>query len=380
MFNPFSSAVTRRQALQSLAAGAVGAALPSLASAQAPTYPKGAIIRTLFKDYTPEELGSGAILFHEHLQLGVDFNEKFIAANAAVRELNALPGRDGGANAGRAGGNARAGGPPPAPPGPNPMRDADLMAEELRETQRAGVACLVDAGHPDMGRDLNFVRQAAMKAGFPVVAGTGFYTQPYYPKEISTMSEEQIYQALLKQIDADPIGALGEIGSWDDMTADERKVFRAVGKVHLATNLPIITHTGIPGKAALEQLDLLEDAGVKPDRIVIGHMGNLVDPNVTVQRAICRRGAFIGIDRQGGNNNDAQQVAMVMTLIDAGFVDHLLFSGDASRGYGRVLTNWVPKVKAAGASDEVIRKITVENPRRLLAFVPKRGRKPQQRS
>jgi predicted metal-dependent phosphotriesterase family hydrolase len=55
----------------------------------------------------------------------------------------------------------------------------------------------------------------------------------------------------------------GEIGSWDDITAVERKVFRAIGRAHLATNLSIFTHTGIPGKSALEQLDLLEDAGVK---------------------------------------------------------------------------------------------------------------------
>ena len=90
-------------------------------------------------------------------------------------------------------------------------------------------------------------------------------------------------------------------------------MFRAVGKAHVATNIPIFTHTGIPGKSALEQLDILEDAGVKPDRVVIGHLGNLVDPNVYVHKAICRRGAFVGFDRQGGNN-DAQQVPMVMAL------------------------------------------------------------------
>jgi len=367
--------VTRRDALQMLAVGAAAAALPSTSFAQSPAFPKGAIIRTLFKDYAPEELAGGATLFHEHLQLGTDFNAKFTAASAAVREQNALPNRSGAPAAAPAGGGApRAGGPPTAP-GPDPMRNVDLMTEELRNAQRDGVACIVDAGHPDMGRDLNFVREAAMKAGLPVVAATGFYTQPYYPKELSTWSEEQIFQALMKQVDADPIGAFGEIGSWDDMTADERKVFRAIARAHVATNLPIFTHTGIPGKAALEQLDILEDGGVKPDRVVIGHLGNLNDPNVVVHRAICRRGAFIGFDRQGGNNNDAQQVAMVMTLIDAGFADHLMFSGDASRGYGRVMTNWVPKIKAAGASDAVLHTIMVDNPRRFLAFVPKKPRK-----
>ena len=344
----------------SVAAAAVPTAF---AQAPAPVFPNGAIIRTLLKDYAPDELAGGATLFHEHMSLGPDFNARFGAAAAAARAANGLPPLAG-----------RGGGPPP-PPGPDPMRDVDLMSEELSAARREGVACIVDAGHPDMGRDLGFVRQASGKSGVPVVACAGFYAQPFYPKEISTMSEEQVVQALLKQVDADPIGAFGEIGSWDEMTADERKVFRAIGKAHVATNIPIFTHTGIPGKSALEQLDILEDAGVKPNRVVIGHLGNLVDANVYVHKAICRRGAFVGFDRQGGNG-DAQQVPMVMALIEAGFADHLMFSSDASRGYGKTLTAFLPKLKAAGANDDVLHRVMVDNPRRFLAFVP---RKPRQK-
>jgi len=354
--------MTRREALKFLGISAAAATFPVRASAQAPTFPKGAVIRTLFKDYAPEELAGGATLFHEHMSLGPDFNDRFREAAAAARAANGLPPLPG-----------RAGGPPAAP-GPDPMRDVNLMTDELTAAKRDGAACIVDAGHPDMGRDLAFVRQASMKSGVPIVAGAGFYAQPFYPKEIATMSEEQIAQALVKQADDDPAGVFGEIGSWDEITATERKVFRAVGRAHVATNLPIITHTGIPGKSALEQLDILEDAGVKPDRVVIGHLGNLVDANVYVHKALCRRGAFVGFDRQGGNG-DAQQVPLVMALLEAGFADHLLFSADASRGYGRTLTAFVPKLKAAGANDEVLRHIMVDNPRRFLAFIPKRARK-----
>jgi phosphotriesterase-related protein len=213
-----------------------------------------------------------------------------------------------------------------------------------------------------------------MKSGVPVVAGCGFYSQPFYPKDISTMSEDRIVQALIKQADDETAGAFGEIGSWDEMTIDERKVFRAVGKAHVATNLPIFTHTGIPGKAAIEQLNILEDAGVNPNRVAIGHLGNQLDANVYVHKTICRRGAFVAFDRQGGNG-DAQQVPMVMALIEAGFADRLLFSSDASRGYSRTLTVFVPKLKAAGINDDVLHTIMVDNPRRFLAFVPKRPRK-----
>ena len=380
-----STGWTRREALGMLGLGAVAAALPEFAAAATPTFPKGAVIRTILKDYAPEELSGGATLFHEHMSFASDFMTRWTGYAAETRAINSPPAGAGaaGGRGGAGGGGGRAGGPP-APIGPFFMQDADLMAEEMRIAKSEGISCIVDGGHPDMGRDINFLRRISTVSGMPIVAGAGFYTQPFYPKELEGMSEDQIVQALVKQTETDPVGVFGEIGSWDDMTATERKVFRAVGKAHVATNLPIFTHTGIPGKAALEQLDILEDAGVKPNRIVIGHVGNLVDPQVQVHKAICRRGAFIGFDRQGGPG-DAQQVPLVMALLEAGFAENLMFSADISnagqmkknngQGYAKTLTVFVPKLKAAGASDEVLRGIMQDNPRRFLAFVPKKARK-----
>jgi phosphotriesterase-related protein len=353
---------TRREALQCVGGAVAAAMLPSRAWSQAPAFPKGAVIRTLFKDYAPEELAGGATLFHEHLSLGTDFSERFRAAAAAVLAAQGAPPTQ------------RPVGPPPAPATADPMRDVDLMTEELRSAQRDGVACIVDAGLEGAGTDLDFIRAAAMKSGLPVVKGAGFYVEPFYPKEVATMSEEQLVRALVRQADTYPAGVFGEIGSWDEMAAVERKVFRAVGKAHVATDLPIFTHTGIPGKAAIEQLDILEDAGVDPKRVCIGHLGNLNDPNVYVHKTICRRGGFVGFDRQGGNG-DANVVPLVIALLDAGFADHVLISGDASRGYARPVTSFLPKLKAAGADDATLKRIMVDNSRRFLAFVPKRTRK-----
>jgi len=378
--------VTRRHALELFGLTAAAAALPASLSAQrGPEFPKGAVIRTLLKDYAPEELAGGATLFHEHLSLGPDFNQRFTAASAAARAQNGPPpapigtppaaprAGGGGAPAGPPGGGGRAAGPP-APAGPNPMTDVTLMTQELVTARNEGVACIVDGGHPDSGRDINFLRQASKMSGVPVVAGGGFYAQPWYPKEISTMSESQIVDALIKQADTDTLGAWGEIGSWDEITTDERKVFRAIGRAHVATNIPIFTHTGIPGKSALEQLDLLEDAGVNPNRVVIGHLGNLADANVYVHKIVCRRGAYVGFDRQGGGG-DANVVPMVLALLEAGYADRLMFSSDTMRGYGKTLTVFLPKLRAAGVSDDVLHQITVNNSRRWLAFVPKRPRK-----
>lgn len=256
------------------------------------------------------------------------------------------------------------------------------MVSEIAAAKNEGVACLVDGGNPDVGRSLDFLRKLSAKSGMPIVSGTGYYTQPFYPQEISKMSEDQITQELLRQVTGEPYGAFGEIGTWDDISPDERKVFRAVGKAHVATGLPIFTHTNF-GKAALEQLDIFESVGVKPQSVAIGHVGGLLDPKVEVHKLLCKRGAFIGFDRQGGPA-DGQQVPLVMALIDAGYASNLLFSSDFSNvaqlkknggpGYAKTVTVFAPKVRDAGASEETVRGILRDNQRRFLAFVPKHKR------
>jgi phosphotriesterase-related protein len=365
--------ITRRDSLKLMGLGAAAATLPQVVSAEPLSFPKGAVIRTVLKDYAPEDLAGGPTLFHEHMSYPADFMPRWNVYSREARIKNGdIPA------------NSPAPAPPPAPEGTFFMRDAELQSAEMAAAKSEGLACIVDGGHPDMGRDVGFLKQISAKSGLPIVAGAGFYAQPFYPKELETMSEEQIAQALIKQVEQDSVGVFGEIGSWDWMTATERKVFRAIAKAHLATGLSIFTHTGIPGKAALEQLDILEDNGVKPDRIVIGHLGSMVDPKVAVHKEVCRRGAFVGFDRQGGPG-DTQQVPMVMALIEAGFVNNLMFSSDLSSfnqtkagkggGYAKTWTIFAPKVKAAGATDEQIHTIMVDNPRRFLACVPKKPRK-----
>ena len=73
--------VTRRDVLRLLGAGTglglITASSPAtelLAAAlqsrsRRVTFPKGAIIRTIVKDVSPDALGNGATLFHEHLSI-----------------------------------------------------------------------------------------------------------------------------------------------------------------------------------------------------------------------------------------------------------------------------------------------------------------------
>jgi predicted metal-dependent phosphotriesterase family hydrolase len=153
---------TRREVLGLLGMGVAAAALPEFASAATPTFPKGAVIRTILQDYAPEDLAGAATLFHEHLSLADNFMTRWYGYGGL----------------GPAGGAA-----PIAPAGPFFMQDLDLMASEMAIAKSEGIGCIVDAGHSDMGRDINFLRQLSTKSGMPIVAGGGFYAQPFYPKK-----------------------------------------------------------------------------------------------------------------------------------------------------------------------------------------------------
>jgi phosphotriesterase-related protein len=364
-----SPRLSRRDALNLLGLGGLGLISTThgsssvLAAAwQAPgtrarsvTFPKGAVIRTILKDIPPETLTSGATLFHEHFSI----------------ELPPVT-------------------PPPPnapPPQPNPTKDLNLMIEEAKAALKDGVALIVDGGHADMGTDLEFLKQLTTRSGLPIVASGGYYMERVYPRDLANKTEDQIADELAHQAAANRFGAFGEIGENPDapMSAFERKIFRAVGKAHVRTNLSIFTHnaygTGpnVPADAGLRQLDVLESAGVKPQRIVIGHTCCLDDPKADIIKQIAKRGAFVGFDRvTGGRVSDDKKVTMLLAFLDAGYADQLLLSSDltgrrsdARPGYGNTVTVFAPKLQQAGVKAETVHAILYDNPRRFLAFVPK---------
>jgi phosphotriesterase-related protein len=358
--------LTRRHALGLLGAG-TGAGLASLAGfgartlgasaqcgiAQSLTFPQGAVVRTLLGDLPPERLSGGATLFHEHLSINI----------------------------------AQGG-------GPHYTDDVDLMIEEARAAARDGVACIVDGGHPDMRRSLAALRRIATESGLPIVASGGYYMQRTYPPDIAAKSAEQIADELAREASLDRLGAFGEIGQQGAvLTADEQKVFRAIGLAQVRTGLPIFTHnayTGrrtpaqlVPPDAGLRQLDILEAAGAQPAHVVIGHVCCLHDPKGEIAVQIAKRGAFVGFDRVTLNAimPDADRVIMAMALIEAGHADQLLLSSDfysqaalkrnGGPGLAQTATVFGPMLLKAGLPEAALRRILVDNPRRFLAVVPK---------
>ena len=335
------------------------AAAAALGGAQTAAFPEGAVIRTILRDMAPAELAHGSVLFHEHMSLDLAFWDQMLPGLPnAEREAFVGPADE-----------------------PYFMQDVEAMVAELRAAGSEGVSALVDGGHADMGRDLAFLRSVSEQSGMPIVASGGYYIDPFYPPEVRNGTDDEIAESLAAGAAAERWGAFGEIGSSEELTADERKMLRAVGKAHLTTNLPIFTHTA-NGLEAVAQLDILESVGVSPDRVVIGHMGGLADPEATVHRAIAARGAYVGFDRLGGGPEaDGGKVPMVQAMLDAGHVERVLLASDfalasdlqrhGGAGYAKTITQFVPMLREAGVDDATIHTLTIDNPLRFLAFVPR---------
>ena len=343
-----SAGFTRREVIQ-LMGGAAGLGMvagcrfdqadPGLAG-----IPRGAVIRTVLGDISPDAI-NGVTLFHEHLSIRM------------------------------------------SPDRPSATDDVDNIVREIRIAASEGVGCIVDGGHPDLGRDLDAVMRVANETDVHVVACTGYYMERFHQPEVATRSEDQIAEGLVADAARYQLGAYGEIGQSSnaaEMTSNERKVFRAVGKAHVATGLPVFTHnaygTGdnVRPDAGLRQLDVLESVGVSPDNIVIGHACCLDDPSASVLIEFAERGAFVGFDRvTGGRVDDPQKVVTIMAFLEAGDADKLLISSDFTGrrsetrpGYGNSITVFAPLLREAGVDEDVLGAIQRDNPRRFLAFVP----------
>ncbi len=301
------------------------------------------VIRTLLGDIDPDAI-DGVTLFHEHLSIKLS-------------------------------------------PAMDATDDVDFIVSEIRTAAGEGLGCIVDGGHPYMGRDLDACRRVASETDVHVVASGGYYMERFYPPDLATKSEDQIAGELVAEATRDGLGAFGEIGQTSDvaeMTPLERTVFRAVGKAHVQSGLPIFTHnaygTGpnVTPEQGLVQLDVLESVGVDPRTVAIGHACCLDDPSATVLKQIAARGAFVGFDRvTGGRVDDSQKVRTILSFLDGGYADHLLIASDyigrrspERPGYGNAITVFAPLLREAGVDDATIDGIMRDNPRRFLACVP----------
>jgi phosphotriesterase-related protein len=268
------------------------------------------------------------------------------------------------------------------------LDNAEVVAEDLKDAKQLGVKTVVDTSTVGMNRRPRDLTRIAELSGVNVVAPAGFYHGHFLPAYVNEMNVPALVDAIVKEVEEGiedsgvRAGAIGEVGaSVGRITPVEHRLFRAAGRAQRLTGACVITHTDV-GKMATEQLDLLEEGGADPGRILVGHMD--CNDDLKAHLAVAERGAFVGFDRIGLARflPDEVRVRTIVGMIEHGYAGNVILSHDLARqsrlrpnggqGYGYILREFVPMLKAAGVEDAVIQTILVDNPRRLLAFEPRR--------
>ncbi len=274
--------------------------------------------------------------------------------------------------------------------------DEELVAAELERFRAGGGTCLVDVTLPGIGRDPAWLRGLAARTGLHLVMGTGWYREPYYPPDalVDRRSVAELAAVMVAEFEEGvpgsegPDGArvrpgiIGEIGvhkPW--VSAQEERVLRACGRAARATGMAVTTHA-VLSPVGLRQLDILEDAGADPRRVVIGHADSY--PVLDHWLAIVARGASIECDFLGmaftpmERKGEPRVIELILRLLERGHVDRILLSQDVcdnsqlvfygGNGYAYLQEAFLPRLRAAGVGEEEIRRITVDNPRRILSI------------
>jgi phosphotriesterase-related protein len=264
--------------------------------------------------------------------------------------------------------------------------DEPRMNEELAAYQALGGGTLVDVTPIGIGRDLARLARLSQATGLHIVAGAGWYRQAYYPAEarIDRRSIDDLADEIVQEFIDGPVrpGIIGEIGTdkpW--VTAQEERVFRAAARAALRTGASVTTHA-VQSDVGLAQLTILEDEGLDPARIVIGHCDS--HPRIEHWREIVRRGAHVEADFLGMSFTPLERagepkvVELISTLLNEGFEKQILLSQDVchdsqlasygGNGYTYLQKSFLPRLIAAGVNAATIKTITVENPARLLTL------------
>ena len=270
----------------------------------------------------------------------------------------------------------------------------------LNTLKGLGLKSLIDATPVDGGRDVEVLREVSEKSEVHIICSTGYYTEaegaPTYWKFRASMGDvrDEIYELFSEEVTAGVMktgikaGVIKVGSSKGHITKYEKLMFAAAARVQQDTGVPIITHTQ-EGTMGPQQAELLLSMGAHPKRVQIGHMSDNLD--LAYQKDTLKHGVFVAWDRMGlqglvGCPMDEQRYAAMIELIQEGYGDRLMISHDCIISWlGRPLSlpaaalpliaQWhpthlfvdvIPALRKGGVSDDQIRTIIADNPRRLF--------------
>ncbi|RSN16128.1 phosphotriesterase-related protein [Nonomuraea sp. WAC 01424] len=285
---------------------------------------------------------------------------------------------------------------PDVPEGWDLDRRAREAAAKLDALKAEGVDTVVDLTVVGLGRYVPAVQRVAELTGVNIVAATGLYTYDALPPYFGNRGPGSLFggpdrlaEFFVRDI-AEGIGRTGVKAAMLKCASDHlgmtkgcERVFRAVAEAHLATGVPITTHSHSASRGGLEQQRLLGSLGVDLERVVIGHAGDSTD--LAYLEELVANGSYLGMDRFGIETISPfeDRVAVVAAMCERGHAGKMVLGHDSYCFNDRfdsdvvrrrhpnyhllhISRDVVPELRRRGVTGDQLHQMLVGNPRRIF--------------
>jgi 5-phospho-D-xylono-1,4-lactonase len=274
------------------------------------------------------------------------------------------------------------------------LNDYQKLAQELLELKTLNVSLLVDTMPVNAGRNPLLSAKLSAETGIHKIVPTGIHLEKYYPKshwryriteqeltdlfiaDITEGIDEYDYNGPVVKRTPHKAGLIKLATYSHAFTQHQQMIFRAVVNTHLATGVPILTHTEA-GQYALEQAELFIKLGADPSHIVLSHTDKLTDDGL--QEAIFATGVSVEWDsafrwKTDQENNTYRLLEKFAPL----YPSQITVGMDAARssywksyggnpGLAYLRTTFLEELSARGL-DSFQENLFIHNPKRIFTF------------
>lgn len=204
---------------------------------------------------------------------------------------------------------------------------------ELSEAKAGGIDTIIDLTTPDLGRDVEFIRDVSRASGMNVVVATGIWRD--VPRSFWARDLDEIADIFVREIEVGigttdiKAGAIKVANDAGGVTLEGERILRGAARATKRTGCPISTHHWAIEKVGLRQVEIFAMEGVQMDRVCIGHSADTTD--VGYLESLLHAGVYLSMDRYPGGAGRAvwrQRNETVKALIDRGWANRLMLGHD----------------------------------------------------
>ncbi len=242
---------------------------------------------------------------------------------------------------------------------PGQELDDPAAAEDvLRAYAAAGGRSFVQWTPYGMGRGAASLAALSRTTGVHIVAATGAHQAVHYPPGTDPAPDD-LAERFVAELTTGLPGASGGtraglIKVADDpgrSTAHTHRTMAAAAAAHHATGAPIAVHLEPDGDPHEVLHRLGSRDGVRPDRIILGHLTRF--PDRATYRSLAAEGVHLALDSpsRAGHPTDLQAFDVIADLVEAGHATQLLLGADTTTrtarqagGPTRLLTDLAPRL------------------------------------